>query len=72
MSKEVLMEIVNRATSDEAFRELLFSNPVKALTGYDLSAAEVAALSNLNEDNFSDFVGKLDDRGTKGWVIPGG
>ena len=68
MSQEALLEIVERAMKDEAFRNLLFSNPEKALAGYDLSDEERALLSNLDEDNFDEFAGKLDDRGTKGWV----
>ncbi len=72
MSHETLLEIVERAMNDAAFRKLLFSNPDKALAGYDLTDEERALLSDLNEGNFDEFAGKLDDRGTKGWVTPGG
>lgn len=72
MSQEALLEIVERAMKDEPFRNLLFTNPEKALAGYDLSDEERELLSNLNEDNFDDFAGGLGDRSTKGWVTPGG
>ncbi len=71
MSEKVLKEIIQRAVEDEKFRGLLFSDPKKALAGYDLTAVEIETLSNLNEDNFDEFAGGLGDRTTKGW-LPGG
>ena len=71
MSQEVVMEIIDRATKDEAFRQQLFNNTGKALADYDLTSAEQQMLSNLNAENFSEFAGKLGDRTTKGGWVPG-
>ena len=44
MSQESLSKIVERASTDPAFRAQLQSNPESALAGYDLTAEERAAL----------------------------
>ena len=44
MSQESLAKVVERASTDSAFRAQLQSNPESALTGYDLTAEERAAL----------------------------
>jgi len=66
MSKEVVMEIIERANKDKKFRQELFKNPTNALKGYDLTDEERAALEGLDEENFDDFAGGLGDRTTKG------
>jgi hypothetical protein len=72
MSQELVLEIIERASKDEAFRKLLFTEPQKALEGYELTDAERKSLENLNEDNFDDFAGGLGDRTTKGMWRPAG
>ncbi|RMG96622.1 MAG: hypothetical protein D6706_10000 [Chloroflexi bacterium] len=67
----VVKEIIQRAVSDETFRELLFSNPDKALSEYELTNEEKALLKGLNAENFDEFAGNLDDRSTKGNLRPG-
>ena len=63
-------QIVEQAIEDEAFRELLFSNPDEALKDYELTDAEKQQLSGLNAGNFDEFAGELGDRTTRGW-LPG-
>lgn len=63
MSTSQVIAVLERATEDEAYRNLLFTNPNEALKGYDLTREEKSQLSNLNEDNFDVF---------KGQWIPGG
>ncbi len=41
---ETLNQVIERASTDAAFRSQLRSNPEAALAGYDLSAEEKAAL----------------------------
>ena len=72
MSATVLKEIIDRAVNDEKFRDLLFSNPDKALEGYKLSDEDRKILEGLTEDTFEEFAGGLGDRTTKGWIATGG
>ena len=72
MSEVVLKEIIDRAVSDESFRQKLLSDPTAALANYDLTDAEHELLSNLDEGNFDEFAGGLGDRTTKGWITPTG
>ena len=44
MSQQGLMEVLEKASTDAAFREELKKNPDAALKGYELSAEERAAL----------------------------
>jgi hypothetical protein len=72
MSDVVLKEIIDRAVSDDSFRQKLLSDATAALKGYDLTDAERALLSNLDEGSFDEFAGGLGDRTTKGWITPTG
>jgi hypothetical protein len=72
MSKADVIAIIERAIDDETYRNLLFKDPNTALKGYNLTADERKALSNLNPDNFDEFAGPLTGRNTKGQWIPGG
>ena len=65
MSQENLAQVIERASTDAAFRSQLQSNPEAALAGYDLSAEEKAALksgdaSKLSEMGVDARVSKLD------------
>ena len=53
---EMLTKVIERASTDEAFRKQLASNPEAALAGYKLTAEEKAAL--LSGDS-----GKLQELG---------
>ena len=72
MSDTVLKEIIDRAVKDENFRNLLISNPDKALADYNLSDEDRKILEGLNDDNFDEVAGGLGDRTTKGWIASGG
>ena len=48
MSIETLTQVIERASTDAAFRTQLQSSPERALAGYDLSADERTAL--LSQD----------------------
>ncbi|MFQ5401406.1 MAG: Os1348 family NHLP clan protein [Anaerolineae bacterium] len=67
MSEQAVKEVIQRAVTDETFRALLFSDPAKALEGYDLTNEERATLEDLDEEKLTKG-GKLGDRSTKGWV----
>ncbi|MCB9422218.1 MAG: hypothetical protein H6667_20615 [Ardenticatenaceae bacterium] len=71
MSEAVVKEIFDKAVEDETFRHLLFTDPKKALAGYDLTAVERKMLEGLDENNFDQFAGGLGDRTTKGIWTPG-
>jgi hypothetical protein len=43
MSREAVNQIIDRAVADDAFFDLLRSNPDQAIQGYDLDAAEASA-----------------------------
>jgi hypothetical protein len=65
MSKEAVQNLIGRAVMDEAFRELLFSDPEKAFEGSDLTPEEKKLLRSLDPDEVANFAGKLDERITK-------
>lgn len=46
MSQDALGQVVTRALADVTFRHQLRQDPDRALAGYDLSAAERAAILN--------------------------
>ncbi len=50
MSQQALEAVVGRAILDEDFRLHLFADPLAALSGYELSAAETAALMSVERD----------------------
>ena len=67
---EALDQVVSRAATDEKFRELLLSDPVKALEGYEVTDEERKMLSELTADTLEAFVGGLGDRQTQGrWIL---
>ena len=73
MSQEVLQAVqavIRRAIEDEAFRQLLFSDPQTALEGFDLTDEERALFNALNQENFEEFAGQLGGRDNKGLVAP--
>jgi hypothetical protein len=52
---ETLSKVLDRASTDAAFRTLLRSNPDAALAGYDLTAEEKAALMSGDERQLQDL-----------------
>jgi len=69
MSKEALQAVIGRAVSDDEFRKAFFANPDKALTGYDLTEDEVAALKDIDAESMEALSGGLDERISKAWII---
>ena len=50
MSAEAVADILGRALRERAFAELLRTEPDRALAGYDLTAAERAAIAGGPDD----------------------
>lgn len=65
-----LEQAIDRAVKDQAFRQLLLTNPDKALAGYHVTDEDRQILYSLNEDAFEEFAGSLGNRSTKGF-LPG-
>lgn len=65
MTKQVVEQIIGRLVTDTKFRKLFFSNPDKALAGYELTAKEREALLATKIEDVEDFGRKLDARITK-------
>jgi hypothetical protein len=63
MTTSEVIAVIERATNDDNFRELLFTNPEKALQGYDLTAGEKELFNDLDDEKFEELRGQ--------W-IPGG
>lgn len=66
MTEQAVEQILGRIVTDEKFRELFFSDPEKALKGYDISDEEREALLKIKVEDVEGFSRKLDDRITKG------
>lgn len=62
MSKEVIITVLKRAVEDEAFRASLKSDPDGALAGFDLTEAERAALSKVDDSLFEGPKEELEQR----------
>ena len=70
---EALEQVVSRAATDKKFRELLLSDPIKALEGFEVTNDERKLLSELTAETFDAFAGKLGTRQTQGrWVAGAG
>ncbi len=65
MSSEAVKEVIGRAVSDEAYRDLLFSKPDEALAGFDLTADETSGLKSIKREEFDSAAGDLDQRISK-------
>lgn len=48
MSSEAMIDVIERATVDEEFRDMMRTNPDAVLLNYDLTDAELAALKSGN------------------------
>ena len=70
MSKSAVEQIIGRAVLDEKFRQLLFSDPDKALAGYDLTPEERKGILALIKEETPDTFSSLGERITKGkWIV---
>jgi len=71
MSTEVLKQVIGRAVTEPEYRELLFSDPGKALEGLDLTGEEVAALKSLRRETFDTVAVELTERISRAGVTLG-
>ena len=71
MSAEESRKVVSRAVMDEDFRKTLFSDPDKALTGYDLTPNEITALRSIPAETIDDFANNLDERISRSFLAMG-
>ena len=62
MSVESVKQIIGRAVSEPAYRELLFSNPDEALKQYELTDQERTALKAVKSEDFDILAGELAER----------
>jgi hypothetical protein len=69
MSKEAVQAVIGKAVTDSKFREELFANPEQALSGYELTESEMAALKNVDAETLESFAGTLDERISKAFAI---
>jgi hypothetical protein len=69
MSKEAITKVVQRAISDAGFRRQLSTDPTGALRGFDLSAAETAAIRAGDAGRLSAL--GVDQRMSKAFVLGG-
>jgi len=65
---ESVQEIVGRAITEPEYRELLFADPDRALSGYDLTEEEAAALKGLERERFDLIAGELEERISKSGI----
>ncbi len=65
MSVEMIEIIIGRAVTDLEFREMLFKDPDKALTGYDLTDDEIEAFNTYDAGLFKTVSGELEERISK-------
>jgi len=70
MSTEVLKQVIGHAVAEPEYRELLFSDPGKALEGLDLTEEEITALKSLRSETFDTVAVELTERISRaGFVI---
>jgi len=60
MSQEATKEIIALAITYSEYKEMLFSDPDKALEGYELSEDEASALKGLENEHFDATAGELE------------
>jgi hypothetical protein len=56
MSIKGIESVLSRAMSDAAFADLLFSNLGQALSGFDLTAEEIAKFKKMSRAEFDKWV----------------
>lgn len=69
MSIESVQEIIGKAVVDGEYRELLFSEPGKAIESYDLTEEEKSALKGMEREKFDSVASELEDRISRGGLI---
>lgn len=62
MSEKDVQFLIGRAVTDSAFRQLLFTDPKKAMQGYELTEEEIESIKRIEQEQFEDIAGELDER----------
>lgn len=62
MSAETVQDIIIKAVTDKEYRELLFSDPDKALEEFDLTDEEIEGLKGLEREKFDVAADELEER----------
>jgi hypothetical protein len=62
MSAESVEQIIGKAIVDGEYRELLFSDPNKALEGYELTEEESAALRGIEREKLDEVATEIEER----------
>jgi len=62
MSLGVVQKILGRMVAEREFRILVFTDPDKALAGYDLTEMEIKTLKGLSREKFDAAAANLDER----------
>ena len=62
MSLGVVQKVLGRMVAEREFRILIFTDPDKALAGYDLTDEEIKTLKGLSREKFDAAAAHLDER----------
>ena len=62
MSTESVQEIIGKAVQDSEYRDLLFTDPEKALEGYELTEEEIIALKDIKAEKFDELLTDIEER----------
>ncbi|MCB0248283.1 MAG: Franean1_4349 family RiPP [Anaerolineae bacterium] len=65
MSQQAIETILGKAVLEDEFRSTLLSDADSALAGYELTAAESAALKGMDVEALENLAGALDQRISK-------
>jgi len=62
MSDVAIRRVIGQAIGDVEYRNLLFSNPDKAIEGLELSPEEVIFVKNFKRDKFEEATSEIEER----------
>jgi hypothetical protein len=65
VTTETVQKVIIRAVTEPEFRDLLFRDSAQALSGYDLTGAEVDTLGQLSREAFDAAAASLEERSSK-------
>jgi len=65
MSTENVQTIIGRAIVEAEYRTMLFSDPEKALEGYELTEDESQSLKSLDRERFDEVASQVEERISK-------
>jgi hypothetical protein len=68
LSRQAVQSVINRALADSEFRQELFAKPHQALTEYDLTEAEVAALRTIDVETLESLARRPDEHSSDSLV----